>query len=157
MNGADTRQTIPYPVAVLILIAAVASGTASRVAFSGSFVDILMSGVLGSLLAIMQFAIVGRHQLLSNIFEIGVAGVLSFLAVSHPFPTSKCVLYCTDQIAWPREYWLFLLSVDSVRCYRPDLTWVAYLSRRLGTGIQEHSRWRHVSDSPPCSLSNIPS
>lgn len=68
---------------MLILIAALASGTAARVAFSGSFVDMLMSGVLGSLLAIMQFAIVGRHKLLSNIFEIGVAGVLSFFAVSH--------------------------------------------------------------------------
>lgn len=67
---------------VLILVAAVASGTAARVAFSGSFIDILMSGVLGSLLAIIQFGIAGRHQLLSNIFEIGVAGVLSFLAVS---------------------------------------------------------------------------
>lgn len=75
-------QTIPYPVAVLVLTAAVASGTASRVAFSGSFVDILMSAVLGSILAVVQFTIAGKHRLLSNIFEIGMAGFLSFLAVS---------------------------------------------------------------------------
>lgn len=77
---------------VLILVAAVASGTAARVAFAGSFVDILMAGVLGSFLAIIQFAIAGRHQLLSNIFEIGVAGVLSFLAVSLAVNTGYRVI-----------------------------------------------------------------
>jgi hypothetical protein len=41
-----------------------------------------MSGVLGSILAVVQFSIAGRHLLLSNIFEIGMAGILSFLAVS---------------------------------------------------------------------------
>jgi len=62
-------------------VAAVASATAARVAFAGSFVDILMSGVLGSILAIVQFTIAGRHRLLSNIFEIGMAGILAFFAV----------------------------------------------------------------------------
>lgn len=76
-----------------------ASGTAARVAFSGSFVDILMSGVLGSFLAIIQFGIAGRHQLLSNIFEIGVAGVLSFLAVSlSPSITSGVKSHFADRV-----------------------------------------------------------
>ena len=48
-----------------------------------------MSGVLGSILAIVQFGIAGRHRLLSNIFEIGMAGILSFLAV--------CLISCSEE------------------------------------------------------------
>jgi len=108
---------------VLILVAAVASATAARVAFAGSFVDILMSGVLGSILAIVQFTIAGRHRLLSNIFEIGMAGILAFFAVC-PFSIDEIT---ADRIARTRQYGLLLLSISRLRLYRPHFTWVAYL------------------------------
>ncbi|OCF40184.1 hypothetical protein I317_06009 [Kwoniella heveanensis CBS 569] len=72
------KRTTPYSRFCLILAAAVASATSARVAFSGSFIDILMSGALGSLLAIVQFTIAERNKLVANIFEIGMAGILSF-------------------------------------------------------------------------------
>ncbi|WVQ96347.1 hypothetical protein IAU59_003452 [Kwoniella sp. CBS 9459] len=72
------RRTTPYSRLCLILAAAVASATSARVAFSGSFIDILVSGVLGSLLAIVQFTIAEKNKLVANIFEIGMAGILSF-------------------------------------------------------------------------------
>ncbi|ORY35057.1 hypothetical protein BCR39DRAFT_516439 [Naematelia encephala] len=75
-----TRRTIPYSRVTLILIAAIASATAAGVAFSGSFIDILMSGVLGSILAIIQFTIGQKHDLVSRIFEIAIAGILSFIS-----------------------------------------------------------------------------
>ncbi|WWC93162.1 uncharacterized protein L201_008130 [Kwoniella dendrophila CBS 6074] len=74
------HRTVPYSRWSLILAAAVASATASRVAFSGSFIDILMSGALGSMLAIVQFTIAQKNKLVSNIFEIAMAGILSFIA-----------------------------------------------------------------------------
>jgi uncharacterized membrane protein YjjP (DUF1212 family) len=123
-TGAD-GQTIPYPVWVLILVAAVASATASRVAFAGSFVDILMSGVLGSILAIVQFTIAGRHRLLSNIFEIGMAGILAFFAVC-PLCLNRIT---ADRIARTRQYGLLLLPVCGLCFYRPHSSWVAYLPR----------------------------
>ena len=104
-------------------MAAVASATAARVAFAGSFVDILMSGVLGSILAIVQFTIAGRHRLLSNIFEIGMAGILAFFAVcSLPVERDPA-----DGIARTRQYRLLLLSISRLCLYRPYPTWVAYL------------------------------
>lgn len=112
---------------MLILVAAVASATASRVAFAGSFVDILMSGVLGSILAIVQFTIAGRHRLLSNIFEIGMAGILAFFAVcSFPFLSDRLP---ADETARTRQYGLLLLPISGVCRYRPYPTWVAYLPR----------------------------
>ncbi|WRT69350.1 uncharacterized protein IL334_006334 [Kwoniella shivajii] len=74
------RRTVPYSRLSLILAAAVASATSARVAFSGSFIDILMSGALGSMLAVVQFTIAEKNKLVSNIFEIGMAGILSFAA-----------------------------------------------------------------------------
>ncbi|WVF68805.1 hypothetical protein IAT40_003577 [Kwoniella sp. CBS 6097] len=74
------RRTTPYSRLCLILAAAVASATSARVAFSGSFIDILLSGALGSLLAIVQFTIAEKNKLVANIFEIGMAGILSFAA-----------------------------------------------------------------------------
>nr|XP_018260617.1 uncharacterized protein I303_07543 [Kwoniella dejecticola CBS 10117]OBR82775.1 hypothetical protein I303_07543 [Kwoniella dejecticola CBS 10117] len=74
------HRTVPYSRWALILAAAVASATSARVAFSGSFIDILMSGVLGSMLAIVQFTIAEKNKLVSNIFEIAMAGILSFVA-----------------------------------------------------------------------------
>jgi uncharacterized membrane protein YjjP (DUF1212 family) len=64
------------------MMAALASGTSARVAFSGSFIDMLMAGTLGAVLAIVHFTVAQKHRLISNIFEIGMAGFLSFFAVS---------------------------------------------------------------------------
>ncbi|WWC73372.1 uncharacterized protein I206_107339 [Kwoniella pini CBS 10737] len=74
------HRTVPYSRWALILAAAVASATSAKVAFSGSFIDILMSGALGSTLAIVQFTIAEKNKLVSNIFEIAMAGILSFIA-----------------------------------------------------------------------------
>nr|KIR47402.1 hypothetical protein I312_03163 [Cryptococcus bacillisporus CA1280] len=76
------RETVPYSRLTLILTGSVASAMSSRVAFSGSFVDILMSGALGALFTIVQFTISKENRVLSNIFEIGMAGILSFVAAS---------------------------------------------------------------------------
>ncbi|KIR71707.1 hypothetical protein I310_04385 [Cryptococcus deuterogattii CA1014] len=74
------RETVPYSRLTLILTGSIASAISSRVAFSGSFVDILMSGALGALFTIVQFTISKENRVLSNIFEIGMAGILSFVA-----------------------------------------------------------------------------
>lgn len=81
MANSNLIQTVPYSRLTLILTGSVASAISSRVAFSGSFVDILMSGALGALFTIVQFTISKGNRVLSNIFEIGMAGILSFVAV----------------------------------------------------------------------------
>lgn len=58
------------------------SAGASAVAFSGSFVDVLMSAVLSLLLAWVQLFLTARQRVVTNIFEIGTAGIIAFLAVS---------------------------------------------------------------------------
>lgn len=76
------RETVPYSRLSLILTASVASAISARVAFSGSFIDILMSGALGALFTIVQFTVSKENRVFSNIFEIGMAGILSFVAVN---------------------------------------------------------------------------
>lgn len=41
-----------------------------------------MSGALGALFTIVQFTVSKENRVFSNIFEIGMAGILSFVAVS---------------------------------------------------------------------------
>jgi len=101
-----------------------------------------MSGVLGSILAIVQFGIAGRHQLLSNIFEIGMAGVLAFLAVSDNHLRKLGPI--SDDIAWIRQYRVLLLSICSVGFHCAHSTWMAYLPRSSRTGVKEHSCWWNV-------------
>lgn len=72
----------PYPVRVLVFAGAVTSATAARVAFSGSFLDICASAVLGALLALVNFTLAAKHKRISNIWEIVTAGFISFFAVS---------------------------------------------------------------------------
>lgn len=70
------------------------SAGASTVAFSGSFVDILMSAVLSLLLAWVQLFLTARQRVVTNIFEIGTAGIISFLAVSaYGFFGDSCLFY----------------------------------------------------------------
>ncbi len=58
------------------------AATGSAVAFSGSFVDMLMSAVLGTFLGFVMLFVVGKGKTATNIFEIGTAGFLAFVAVS---------------------------------------------------------------------------
>lgn len=56
------------------------SATAAKVAFAGSFIDMLMAGVLGTFLAFVQLYISSTHRIVTNIFEIGTSGLISFVA-----------------------------------------------------------------------------
>lgn len=84
-----------------------------------------MSGVLGSILATVQFTIAGRHRLLSNIFEIGMAGILAFFAVCS-LPRTGSLADATERI---RQYRVLLLPISGLRIYRPHPSWMAYLPR----------------------------
>jgi uncharacterized membrane protein YjjP (DUF1212 family) len=75
-------QFKPYPRYVLLIASAMIAATGSAVAFSGSVVDMLMSAVLGSFLGFVMLYVVGRGRTATNIFEIGTAGLIAFLAVS---------------------------------------------------------------------------
>jgi hypothetical protein len=59
-----------------------ASACGSIVAFSGSFVDGLMSGAVGLILNGTLVGVLGRHKVMSNIFELTAAGLIAFVAVS---------------------------------------------------------------------------
>lgn len=59
----------------------VASACAARVAFSGSFIDICASAVLGAMLALVNFTLASKHRRISNVWEIVTAGFISFFAV----------------------------------------------------------------------------
>ncbi|WVQ74265.1 hypothetical protein IAR50_003862 [Cryptococcus sp. DSM 104548] len=74
------NKTLPYSRLTLLATAAVACAVSARVAFSGSFIDMLMAGVLGSIFTIVQFTVSRENRVFSNIFEIGMAGILSFAA-----------------------------------------------------------------------------
>ncbi|KAL7419421.1 pheromone-regulated protein prm10 [Cryptotrichosporon argae] len=89
------RKTTSYSRLTLIITAAFASGLSARFAFSGSFIDMLMAGALGSILAIVQFVAAERHQLISNVFEIGIAGIISFVA--RGLGTTE--YFCYDSLA----------------------------------------------------------
>lgn len=67
---------------MLFLASIMTSAGASAVAFSGSFVDALMAAVLSLLLSWVQLFLTARQRVVTNIFEIGTAGVIAFLAVS---------------------------------------------------------------------------
>lgn len=73
-----TKGSKPYHWAILLLAGAMSSACASAVAFSGSFVDMLMSAALGAVLAFVILFVMGRHRIVSNIFEIGTAGLIAF-------------------------------------------------------------------------------
>lgn len=75
-----TKGSKPYHWSILLLAGAISSAGASAVAFSGSFVDMLMSAALGTLLAFVILFVMGRHRIVSNIFEIGTAGLIAFIS-----------------------------------------------------------------------------
>lgn len=75
-----TKEFKPYPRYVLLIASAMIAATGSAVAFSGSFVDMLMSAVLGTFLGFVMLFVVGKGKTATNIFEIGTAGFLAFVA-----------------------------------------------------------------------------
>jgi hypothetical protein len=92
------------------------SACGSIVAFSGSFVDGLVSGAVGLILNGILIGLITRHKVMSNIFELTAAGVIAFIAVSIEDWDGFCFA------AWIAEhlhgaffaartwgYWIFLL------------------------------------------------
>ncbi|KZP13584.1 hypothetical protein FIBSPDRAFT_869093 [Athelia psychrophila] len=63
----------------LVFVGGMCSAAISTVSFKGSFVDALISMPMGALLVAIQLLSV-RNELYSNVFEITVATLLSFLA-----------------------------------------------------------------------------
>jgi hypothetical protein len=65
------------------------------------FVDVLMSAVLSLLLAWVQLFLTARQRVVTNIFEIGTAGIISFLAVSAcPKGNWTCVCSFLQSALW---------------------------------------------------------
>lgn len=65
----------------LIFFGGMCSASICSVSFSGSFLDCLISFPLGCLLIVIQL-FAARHELYSNVFEITVATLFSFLAAA---------------------------------------------------------------------------
>lgn len=120
------RETLPYSRLTLILTAAVASAISARVAFSGSFIDILMSGALGALFTLVQFTVSKENRVFSNIFEIGMAGILSFVA--RGLASSK--YFCYESLASVSRIYVcsdgLPLILSGFHCFDPSR--VAYMS-----------------------------
>ncbi|WWD16285.1 hypothetical protein CI109_100711 [Kwoniella shandongensis] len=158
------KRTVPYSRVTLILAAAVASATSARVAFAGSFVDILMAGALGSLLAIVQFTVAQNNQLVSNIFEIGMAGILSFIArgvgASHYFCYQSMVSAAIVLILPGWHICLAALELGSknVVAGAIRLVWAVvytlFLSLGLGIGSEIFDSFGPDQLEPPTSTSS---
>ncbi|KAI9461872.1 hypothetical protein F5148DRAFT_1276653 [Russula earlei] len=70
-----------YPPQQLIFFGGMASASICSVSFNGSFIDSLASFLLGALLVFIQILSV-RNELYSNVFEITIATLLSFLSAA---------------------------------------------------------------------------
>ncbi|KIO30219.1 hypothetical protein M407DRAFT_225028 [Tulasnella calospora MUT 4182] len=62
------------------ILAALCTGLICPMAFGGSFVDMLVAGGEGALLSYLQFGIASKNAMYSNVFEISVAIIMSFIA-----------------------------------------------------------------------------
>ncbi|EIW52517.1 DUF1212-domain-containing protein [Trametes versicolor FP-101664 SS1] len=78
----------------IILIGGACSASICSVSFNGSFIDSLMSFPLGCLLIVIQL-FAGRNELYSNVFEITVATIFSFIAAA----LSSSRYFCYSAIA----------------------------------------------------------
>ncbi|KAH9847729.1 DUF1212-domain-containing protein [Lenzites betulinus] len=78
----------------IILIGGACSASICSVSFNGSFVDSLMSFPLGCLLIVIQL-FAARNELYSNVFEITVATIFSFIAAA----LSSAKYFCYSAIA----------------------------------------------------------
>lgn len=62
------------------ILAALCTGLICPMAFGGSFVDMLVAAGEGALLSYLQFGIASKNAMYSNVFEISIAIVMSFIA-----------------------------------------------------------------------------
>ncbi|KAK4699716.1 hypothetical protein P7C70_g6543, partial [Phenoliferia sp. Uapishka_3] len=63
-----------------MIIAAMCAGIIAPLGFGGSFVDALVSGAFGAGLAFLQLHAAKKNAIFSNIFEISVAALISFIS-----------------------------------------------------------------------------
>ncbi|KAM5545760.1 hypothetical protein V8D89_000798 [Ganoderma adspersum] len=78
----------------IVLFGGACSASICSVSFNGSFIDCLVSFPLGCLLILIQF-FAARNELYSNVFEITVATVFSFIAAA----LSAAPYFCYSAIA----------------------------------------------------------
>ncbi|OAX39469.1 DUF1212-domain-containing protein [Rhizopogon vinicolor AM-OR11-026] len=83
------RKKPLYNFGQLIFLGGMCSASICSVSFSGSFIDCLVSFPLGALLVTIQLLSV-RNELYSNMFEITVATLLSFLSAALASTTHFC-------------------------------------------------------------------
>ncbi|KAF5376520.1 hypothetical protein D9615_008579 [Tricholomella constricta] len=78
----------------LIVLDGLCSGTICTVSFAGSFIDSLIVFPLGALLIVIQLLSV-RNELYSNVFEVAVTTLFSFLAAA----LASTRLFCYSAVA----------------------------------------------------------
>ncbi|KZW00283.1 DUF1212-domain-containing protein [Exidia glandulosa HHB12029] len=69
-----------YSAEFRLVLAFVCSAIICPMSFSGSFIDMLMSGLGGALLCFMQQFFIVKHPMYASIFELSVAFIMSFFA-----------------------------------------------------------------------------
>ncbi|KAG9002872.1 hypothetical protein FRB90_011297 [Tulasnella sp. 427] len=62
------------------ILAALCTGLICPMAFGGSFIDMLIAAGEGALLSYLQFGLARKNAMYSNVFEISVAIIMSFIA-----------------------------------------------------------------------------
>lgn len=67
---------------MLVLVGAAAAMTIGIAAFNASFIDLLVAAPLGALLVAVQLFIAARSDVLSSIFEMIIAAIISFVAAA---------------------------------------------------------------------------
>lgn len=65
-------------------------------AFNASFIDLLVAAPLGALLVATQCFIAARSDVLSSIFEIVIAAIISFVAAAVASTTRFCYASITS-------------------------------------------------------------
>lgn len=73
-----------------------ASAMIGIAAFNASFIDLLVAVPLGGLLVTTQCFIAARSDVLSSIFEIVIAAVISFVAAALASTTKFCYAAITS-------------------------------------------------------------
>jgi len=84
-----------YNIAQRMCIAAMCAGIIAPMGFGGSFVDAFVAGAFGATLAFLQLYVARRNAVFSNIFEISIACLISF--VSRGLSTTN--LFCYEALS----------------------------------------------------------
>lgn len=80
----------------LVAFGSLASAMIGIAAFNASFIDLLVAVPLGGLLVTTQCFIAARSDVLSSIFEIVIAAVISFVAAALASTTKFCYAAITS-------------------------------------------------------------